>query len=118
MNENVIEPDPREDTGAASEVATETKESASPPELSEEPEKSENSVLLRLRLPDGKTLKRRFLKDQTIEEVHKYVDYELFHAGITLDKYQLVVTVPPPRMAYTNLTQTLQAAELYHKSNR
>jgi len=115
LDDNSIQP--TDDAGPA-EVVADTKQITEPPKPAEEPEKSDTTVLLRLRLPDGKTLKRRFLKDENISNVHSYVDYELFQAGISVDKYQLVVTVPPPRTQYTDLSQSLEAAGLYHKSNR
>merc|ERR1719317_407965 len=69
LNQNLSHTAPLEDDNeiqptddASPEVASDAKEVVAPPEPPPAPEKSDDTVLLRLRLPDGKQLKRRFLK--------------------------------------------------------
>lgn len=78
-----------------------------PPEV----EKGDNTVICRIRLPDGTQLKRRFLQTDKISQLHDYLEYELVTRNIKEgDGFVLVTT--PPRIVYEDLDATLAEAGL------
>jgi len=104
MAEIIPEPEPQ-----ISPAVKDTKQLSAPPPP---PEKSPDTVMVRVRLTNGSTVKRRFLKTQSVAEVHNFVDYQLSQAGITLSNvYQLVMN--HPRTKYDDLNASLESVELY-----
>lgn len=81
-------------------------------EPKEEPEKSSDTIVLRFRLPDGTSLKRRFLHYNTFFEVHQYVDWELHKRKLVTPRgYRLLTRAP--RTVYDDLDATLEETGLW-----
>lgn len=76
--------------------------------LQAEPPKGPEATKLRLQLPNGSKIDRRFLATSTLQDVRDFVDVYLGDNEIPIESYSLSTTYP--RKTYENKAETLQDA--------
>ena len=76
--------------------------------LQAEPPKGPEATKLRLQLPNGSKIDRRFLATSTLQDVRDFVDVYLGDNEIPIESYSLSTTYP--RRTYEDKAETLQDA--------
>lgn len=118
LQEN-LEDDNDESFGEANNVATKE-----PPKVVQkiypapkpEPPKDSNSTGLRITLPDGKTIRRRFLKSDPVSELYAFIEHEHDVKFNDLSKYVLIMPFPKITLGHETLSKTLEELQLLRVS--
>jgi FAS-associated factor 2 len=82
--------------------------------LAPEPPAGPDATKLRLQLPSGKKLDRRFAAEATLQEVRDFVDVALVDNGLDIKTYSLSTNMP--RKTYNEDGATLRVAGLHPQS--
>merc|ERR1712150_60411 len=77
-----------------------------------EPPKDPSSTTLRIQLPDGSSIKRRFLKTDEIKVIYAVLEHEKEKKYGNLEKYVLKTTFPKQTLGGDTLDCTLETKSL------
>lgn len=106
MAQGKTNPSPEEEVAPVRQEPDVQTQFFNPPQA--EPAKGPQTTRLQIRLPDGKTVKRRFLKNATLSELYSVIEHENQREFADLNKYCLMQTFPKQQLGNDKLSQTLQ----------
>ncbi len=101
---NILESEPRKDDHEIS--SKEEEDLASP-----EPPENEDTIQIRLRLPNGEILKRKFRTFDNLKKIYEYINKKSFTRD-SIEKTHFILSSNFPRRVYEELDVTIETSGL------
>ena len=82
-----------------------------------EPDIEEEIYFFKIKLPNGKSILRRFLKDSNLQNIRDYLDIYFYDNNIKIESYNLVLDFPKIIFTDTKDTNNLKLKDVINKKN-
>jgi hypothetical protein len=79
--------------------------------------KEEEIYFFKIKLPNGKSILRRFLKDSNLQNIRDYLDIYFYDNNIKIESYNLVLDFPKIIFTDTKDTNNLKLKDVINKKN-